>query len=215
MLRELAQLYRSSEPIPNDDEFPRVRPRLNSYDFPDRLVSREDLAGKIAKIDAAIRAGLTDGVDISYHAPWTSMNVVRPGSLDLIFSQAVLQYIDDLEGTYRAMFSWLKPGGLCSHATGLGANNYSPFWNGHWAYSDFEWRVVRGRRECLLNRQPLSVHLQLARSSGFEILHVDSQHNSSGLPVTSLSRRFSTLATADLVTSGAMFILRKPLNPRP
>jgi SAM-dependent methyltransferase len=213
--RELGQLYLSRAPIPDDSEFPAVRPRLDSYDFPDRLVVHEDLAQKIGRINSAVRSGLTDGVEVAYHAPWTSPDIIQPGSLDLVFSQAVLQYVDDLSGTYRAMFSWLRPGGYCSHATGLGANDFSPSWNGHWAYSDFEWRLVRGRRECLLNRQPLSVHLQLARSTGFDILHVDAQHNQNGLPVHSLSSRFRALAAEDLVTSGAMFVLRKPLHPQP
>ena len=116
----------------------------------------------------------------------------------LILSQAVLQYIDDLEGTYQAMFAWLRPGGFCSHSTGLGANNFSPFWNGHWAYTDFEWRMVRGRRECLLNRQPLSTHLRLARKVGFDVLRVDAQHDHGGLPVTALGSPFKTLAAEDL-----------------
>jgi SAM-dependent methyltransferase len=210
ILADLAQMYLSRAPIPNDDEFPGVRPRLASYAFPEHLIDVHLLAAKVETIMSALTALPWGNEEVSYWAPWTSSKNVEPGSLDLVFSQAVLQYVDDLADTYRAMFAWLKPGGYCSHSTGLGANNFSPFWNGHWAYTDLEWRMVRGRREFLLNRQPLSVHVQIAGKVGFRVLHVDPQYDHGGLPVSALSKRFTKLDTEDLCARGAMLILRKP-----
>ena len=68
------------------------------------------------------------------------------------------------------MFLWLKPGGYASHIVDFTAHGLSPFWNGHWAYSSFQWRLVRGRREFLLNREPLSRHLAGASKAGFELM---------------------------------------------
>ena len=210
ILMELAKMYEAREPIPGHTEFPRIRPRLASYEFPDRLVDSAHLSEKVAHLMAGLQAGPGRSRDVLYRAPWTSVQNVDAESLDLIFSQAVLQYVDRLEETYGAMFAWLKPGGFCSHSTGLGANNFSPFWNGHWAYTDLEWRMVRGRREVLLNRQPLSTHIQLARRVGFEILHVDVQYDRGGLTADALDPSFRQLADDDRFASGAMLILRKP-----
>lgn len=211
MLRDLIRLYESRDPIPDHREFPRMRPRLASYDFPHDLLDPQLLQESATRLESVLQpGGATRGANIAYHAPWTSVSELDPGSLDLIYSQAVLQYVDDLEGTYRAMFAWLKPGGYGSHSTGLGANNYSPFWNGHWAYSDLEWRLARGRRECLLNRQPLSTHLRLAKGAGFDVVHVDAQKDDGGLTVDALASQFRHLASEDLRACGVMFILRKP-----
>ena len=38
IFQELVQLYSDREPIPDNDEFPRIRPSLDSYIFPDRLI---------------------------------------------------------------------------------------------------------------------------------------------------------------------------------
>jgi SAM-dependent methyltransferase len=210
ILTDLAQMFASREAIPGDDEFPLIRPRLASYAFPDHLVHAEALSEKIDKIMSDLRRGVHNGGHVSYHAPWTSVRDVAPGSLDAIFSQAVLQYLDDLEAAYRAMFTWLKPGGYASHATGFGAVDVSPYWNGHWAYTDLEWRLVRGRREWLMNRRPLSAHMFHARRAGFEVLHLDRECASGGLNVNALSPPFQALDAEDLHTRGAMLILQKP-----
>ena len=187
-----------------------MRPRLASYAFPAHLVNTTGLTASISRLETALATGLEGGEDISYRAPWTSVSDIEAGSIDLIFSQAVLQHVDDLRQAYEAMFMWLKPGGYCSHSIGFRAHYVAPFWNGHWAYSDLEWRIVRGRREWLLNRQPMSTHLALARQAGFEVVEVEPEQDDGGLPLEKLAMRFRTLGAEDLRTSGAMIVLRKP-----
>jgi SAM-dependent methyltransferase len=211
MIAELAQMYAAQEPIPTHEEFPRVRPRLSAYEFPARFINTASLHERIEAVTAAIASGVPTASDlIVYHAPWRSVRELPASSLDLIFSQAALQYVDALEDAYTSMFTWLKPGGYASHATGLGANDLSPFWNGHWAYSDREWQVVRGRREYLLNREPLSTHLRLAAAAGFDVLHVEPQYDRGGLSRDVLAERFRHLDSTDLAVRGAVLILRKP-----
>ena len=210
MLTDLAELYAAKAPIPDDREFPAVRPTLTSYSFPEFVPGGAEAISNANRLMPAIEQGLSESAEIGYHAPWDAASIVSAGSIDLVFSQAVLQYVADLESVYRLMFRWLRPGGFCSHSTGLGANNFSPFWNGHWAYTDREWRLVRGRRECIVNREPLSAHLRLAESAGFDILHVDAQHDAGGLASSDLASAFRGLDPDDLSTRGAVFILRKP-----
>ncbi len=210
IVRELERLYRVQAPIPNHDEFPAVRPRLASYEFPLDLVDTSGVSQRAELAIADVAHALNLGPRIGYIAPWTSVNAIAPASLDLIFSQAVLQFVDGLEALYRAMFTWTKPGGYGSHSIGCSAMYLSPYWNGHWAYSDLEWRIVRGRRAYLHNREPASVHVSLARRAGFEVLSVERDQASDGLPKSALASRFRALGDEDLNTRGMVLILRRP-----
>lgn len=106
------------------------------------------------------------------------------------------------------MSVWLRPGGYCSHVIDLSAHYLSPFWNGHWAYSDWQWKLVRGRREFLLNREPLRAHLAYAVEAGFEVLTVDREFDNSGLSLA--NAKIAVLNDEDIRTRSALLILRKP-----
>jgi SAM-dependent methyltransferase len=211
IFEQLVHLYSSRERVPDHNEFPKVRPRLESYEFPDHLIDWENFASRIKNLRAALRSREDMRQFLEYRAPWTSPNEVAAASLDLIFSQAVLEHVDSLEETYQAMSVWLKPGGYASHVIDFTAHGLSPFWNGHWAYADWEWKLVRGRREFLLNRQPLSMHISNAKKVGFQLLEVHKDYGSGGLNVNALSNRFQELNREDLQTRGTVLILRKQL----
>jgi hypothetical protein len=206
---ELVASYRQHEDIPDDNEFPRVRPKLDSYVFPEHLIDCVNLASRAKQVRHDIASETSTGTRISYRAPWNSPEVIAEGSLDLIFSQAVLEHVDELFKTYIAMYAWLKIGGFASHVIDFGAHHLSPFWNGHWAYKDLEWDLVRGRREWLLNREPLSSHLDYARRAGFEILEVMLNSDVNGLARDRLAPRYQQLTDKDGCTRGAVLILRK------
>jgi len=40
---------------------------------------------------------------IQYHAPWFDARVIEPETVDMVYSQAVLEHVDELAGIYRAM----------------------------------------------------------------------------------------------------------------
>jgi SAM-dependent methyltransferase len=208
---ELVQLYSHQEPIPDDEEFPHLRPRLASYEFPTDLIDATKCAVRAKALRNELSAIMNGSRVIKYQAPWTSPADIASASLDLIFSQAVLEHVDDLEETYQAMFTWLKPGGYGSHVIDFSAHHLSPFWNGHWSYSDLQWKLVRGRREFLLNREPLSKHLACVEATGFRVLAIDRLHDCNGLESRKLSKRFQGLGSHDLETRGAILILQKTL----
>jgi SAM-dependent methyltransferase len=210
MLDELLLLYSRKERVPDDVEFPRVRPKIDSYVFPGHLIDWTNLPAKAEEIRSQVRIGLNRGSLLGYKAPWTSLPHIAEASLDLIFSQAVLEHVDDLEETYQAMFAWLKPGGYASHVIDFTAHGRSPFWNGHWAYSDWEWKLVRGKREYLLNREPMSTHLAHAKKVGFEVLVLRPDQAINGLEVSALSSRFRRMDAVDAQTRGVLLILQKP-----
>jgi hypothetical protein len=195
---ELVQLFSRREPIPDHNGF-----LIRARDW-------SDSADRVERIRNELKRGINTGQLVSYRAPWTSPDDITAASLDLVFSQSVLEHVDALEETYQAMFAWLKPGGYASHHIDFSAHWLSPFWNGHWAYSDWQWRLVRGNREFLLNREPLSTHLACAKKVGFKVLLLRQNYGSGGLSLEALSQRFQTLSAEDVRTRGAMLILHKP-----
>jgi hypothetical protein len=189
--------------LPTPDEFPKVRPELDSYAFPHELLP--DLSGeldsqRLARIRRAIETPNTPGSPVRYIAPWDRTDVVEPGSVDMIFSQAVLQHVDDLAGAYRAMASWLAPGGFVSHTLDLSSHSLTRAWNGHWAQSDFAWKLLRGRRAYLLNRAPHSVHVELLRNAGFAVACEIPERSPSAIARHELAARFAHLSDSDLTT---------------
>src|SRR5262249_21742811 len=172
ILDDLVQMYSDREPIPDQNEFPFVRPTLDSYEFPNHLIDSTRFSDRAGRIRLEVKTGVNRGPHLRYKAPWNSPHDIAVASLDLIYSQAVLEHVDALQETYQGMFKWLKPGGYASHIIDFSAHSLSPFWNGHWAYSDWEWKLVRGRREFLLNRQTIGAHLAFATGAGFEIIEV-------------------------------------------
>jgi hypothetical protein len=206
---ELVQLYERRQGIPDDTEFPKINPRLVSYAFPNDLIDWAGFRGRIERIRAELKRGLAHSRMIRYQAPWTSLDDVASESLDLIFSQAVLEYAVPLREVYRAMSVWSTKGGYASHVIDFGAHGLSPFWNGHLAYSNLEWRLARGCREVFLNREPLSSHLVSIKKSGFEILLLEKDRRLDGLNQSQLSAPFRSMDIEDLQTRGVTLVLRK------
>lgn len=207
IFEELVELFRRREPIPNDSEFPLVRPKLQDYRFPSHILSEDRLCAMLSEsriegICAAIQGRATSGIGLEYRAPWTDPSVVVSGSVDFLFSQAVLEHVDDLERTYKAMRAWVKPNGFLSHSIDFTSHNVTRSWNGHWTLNDPAWRIVRGTRPYFINREPLSRHLSLLSKYGFALVHVDKQQASVD-PAFRLARRFRGMDRLDVSTRGA------------
>src|SRR5919108_148680 len=200
-------MFANCAAIPDHQEFPEVRPRLDSYEFPRQLVDCSTLGARVAKVERDLNNNPKDRRLITYRVPWNSPDVIDHGSLNLVFSQAVLEHVDALEETYFAMSNWLKAGGYMSHVIDFGAHHLSPFWDGHRAYRDLEWRLVRGRREFLLNREPFSTHLNCAEKAGLEVVQILCNVDDNCLPEHCLAPRFQQLSLKDRHTRGAVLIL--------
>lgn len=213
---ELVTLFRRREPVPDDSEF-RLGPALDSYEFPGGVLTDARLARALADDRvAAIRRALADpggaaggDVAILYRAPWHDEAVIEPGAVDMVFSQAVLQHVDDLERTYRALHTWLRQGGVTSHQINLYCHQTAPEWNGHWAYSDTLWWLIRGGRPYLINREPYSTHVRLLEQCGFQVAHALRRTDTTGIGRARLAARFRGLSDEDLTTRSAFILARR------
>lgn len=207
VFKDLVKLFAARAPIPDAAELPEVWPTLTGYAFPDAVLTSERLARSLApeRIERIRRSlerldapdSMMSGSMIQYRAPWTDGGVVEDDAVDLVLSQAVFEHIDDLQGAYRTMRRWLRPGGLGSHTIDFRSHDTSRRWDGHWGYSDLEWRIIRGRDPWSINREPCSTHRRLLAGNGFRLLGEQLARAPATLAPRRLASRFRGLSEED------------------
>ena len=203
VFEELLDLFGRRAPIPNDEVFPDVYPKLKGYEFPDGLLAAPD-DSRVRNIRRALADSDSKESCIRYFAPYAETEVVVPGGADMLFSQAVMEHVDDAAALYRAAHGWLKPGGIASHVIDYRSHGTSRRWNGHWTYSDAAWRFVRGGRPFLLNRLTHADHLELLTASRFDVVADVCTKAATEVSRTALAPRFRAMSEDDLITCGAL-----------
>ena len=107
---------------------------------------------------------------LQYTAPWDDKSVCGASTLDFIFSQSVMQHVNNPASVYDACHHWLKPNGIMSHRIDHSSHGITQSWNGHYFISNFLWGIIFGRRPYLLNRKTPREHIDQIVARGFEIL---------------------------------------------
>ena len=133
---------------------------------------------------------------------------IAPASVDLICSQAVLEHVEDPRKVYASMQLWLREDGMMSHEIDFKSHASSGLWNGHWTYSDFLWKIVKGRYSYLINRLSYQAHLDLMKEVGFRVIRSTLASRESQLKRANLARRFRDMSDRELSTA-AMFMVAK------
>jgi len=178
--------------------------------FPGQILDDDRLDAALSPSRVrAVRAAVSepgpehDGIRVAYSTGEGKTLELEP-ALDLVFSQAVLEHVDDLEQVYAAISAALRPGGFASHAIDFKSHHFARGWDGHWTFSDRTWAVVRGRRRFAINREPLATHLQLIAAAGLEVVNVHRTIQASTIARSDLAPRFRTVSEEDLRTSSAI-----------
>lgn len=214
IFEELITLFKDRENIPDSKEFPTIKTKLDSYKFPSEVLSDEimDAALKNERIDH-IKTDLikSDNNDtrlssIRFVVPWNDKRIILESSIDMIFSMSVLEHIDDIPATYQTAYRWLKKHGFMSHEIDYKCHGHHPKWNGHWTYSDLIWRIIRGNRHYLINREPHSTHIRVLRNNNFQVIADLTKHDYSGIRRNELSGRFKNLSNHDLCTCNTFLL---------
>jgi hypothetical protein len=149
-------------------------------------------------------------VSIKYMVPWLDDGVIERDSVDVILSHSALEHVADLKTTYRALYSWLRSGGIMSHQIDFTAHGVTSTWNGYWCCTPALWKIIVGKRPFLINQQPCSAHAQLIKSQGFQIICHLKNYRSDGIARVKLSSAWSDLSDDDLTCAGAFIQARKP-----
>lgn len=209
---ELVELFKRREPIPNEGKLSKIKPSLESYDFPNHILTggllRKSLNPERIKSirDSLSRlsANKRNNNHIYYLAPWHNQGAIIHGSIDMILSHDTLEHTDNLDEIYRCFYEWLKPNCFMSHQIDFKPHDTTDRAGSHWSYSDIMWKLVRGKRKYLLNREPYSTHINLLNKFGFKI--INNIKTKSNLPISrkKLAVRFKNLSDEDLVTEDAL-----------
>jgi SAM-dependent methyltransferase len=216
VLEQLVSLFADRSPIPDNKEFPELKPHIDDFRFPENILDNACMEKNLdprrlqAIADCLLETG-KDASPLQYINPQAASTTIVPGSVDLVFSQAVLEHVKDLSSLYRICRTWLKPHGLMSHQIDFRSHGTSREWNGHWAYPQKLWRLIRGNRRYLLNREPCSTHLRLLSENGFQMVIEERARLSSRLRQGQLAAPFRTLSEMDLTTSG-VYLLSQTTN---
>lgn len=212
MFEQLVKLFTARADMANEKEYPRLTPYLNNYNFPYDILSEEILRDALApaRLDA-IRNELASPQQqnkyVKFYSPWRKEDVPNE-SIDFIFSQSVLQYTD-LNLVYSSMQAWMKVGGLSAHVIDFSSLGITKTWNGHWSFSDREWKHYSYKKNMLLNRAPYTSHKELLESINFEIIHADKYFKANNLKRDQLGESFKGMSDEDLSTHAAYVLSKK------
>lgn len=209
LLDQLAALFEARTPAPEGDYSAAMFERRFPAEFlTDARLDAWLAADRVSAIRAALSSPGTvnDGIQVEYRS--TIDGLASPA--DLVFSQAVMEHVDDIDGEYAGMFRALGLGGVTSHQIDFKSHGFARDWNGHWTLSDRQWRLVRGARKYAINRAPLHRHLAGLSAAGFRDVVVERTVSRSVLARSDLQPRFSEMPEADITTSSALVHARKP-----
>ena len=136
-------------------------------------------------------------------------NKVSKDSIDLIFSQATMEHIDNVSNEYKSMKYLLKPEGLISNSIDFRSHGYASTWDKHWEYSDLYWKLLRGKRPYLINRLPLSEHLRLMEIYNFSVIDEQTIKANSNINNRSSNKNFINFKEYDFTASVSYILGRK------
>ncbi|MCD4747640.1 MAG: methyltransferase domain-containing protein [Bacteroidales bacterium] len=213
MCEELIKLFRNREDIPDDNEFSNINIQLDSYKFPTRILTEKKLSvllseNRLNQIRKAILNYEKNSI-INYYVPWEySLNNIR-GSFDLVFSRAVMEHIADYPETYRKLKTCLKPRGFMLHDIEYHNHGIGTHWNSHWCYSNLLWELIKGKRSFIINRSTHSMHLDILKNLGFQLLSDQRKINKSSINRNCLAKRFKSILDIDMNSYGGWILAIK------
>ncbi|MBS0560241.1 MAG: hypothetical protein JSR21_09320 [Proteobacteria bacterium] len=205
----LVEMFRARLPVPVDGVCADAFPPPLSPEFPPFLAQRLDALLAPERV-AAIRAdvGSRAGRFIRLIAPWDRSVPIPPRGVDWIMSHSVLMYVEDLDAVHACFAAWLRPGGVMTHEIDYTSNAITRHWNGHWALSEGLWRLIRGRRPYLINREPHATYIAAAERHGFEVLREIELPGQDGIPRAQFAPRFRGLSERDATLAEALVVSR-------
>jgi SAM-dependent methyltransferase len=214
VFKDLLQLFRSRAPLPRPG-FPPLQQYLDERLFPGAALDEARLQRaldprRLERIEAAVRAvGSGDQDAMIRYCTWSAPRPVAEKSVDLVFSHVVLNHVEDLEDMYARCARWVRPGGWMSHQVDFTCLGTAAEWNGHRAYSDFTWKVIRGRRPYFVNREPLATHLRILDGAGFDVVQNLRGKLPGGITRAQLAPRWRGISDEDLATQTSFLVCRR------
>lgn len=212
---QLLELIRNKTPNPSIG-FPNYDNYLDDKFFPSAILTdqllnkslKSERINSIRKILKGEKPNNTD-IEIRYFCPWSNSSIIKDNSVDFIYSQSVLEHINDLPLTYKMLYKWLKKSGIMSHQIDFKCHKLFEKWNSHWGVGDLAWKIIKGKRPYLINREPYTAHRNTILKNGFEILFEKKTPGKNGIKRNELKNHYRNLTDEEFETSGYFVQSRK------
>jgi hypothetical protein len=202
----LVELFGTRAPIPHEGEFVRIFPYVDDPAFPTLLstswMERALASERLAQIRRDLMAG--GGATIASHIG--GYESARDRRADWIASHSVLEHVDDLEGVYRFMKALAARGAVMTHLIDFSSHGLTDEWNGHWTIGAAQWSLLRGRRTYLINREPLSTHLDMLAAQGARIVDKRLHRRVDGVLKERFAPEFGQMTSLDASTHMAFIV---------
>lgn len=210
MFDELVSLFNKKAEIDSTVD----RPHLHLETFPAYLFAQGALDhDRLQRIRSHLHSSHPDRLEpVVYDTLLKSDSDLPDETVDFAFSHSVLEYIENPSSTHRLLLRLLKPGGVVSHFIDYSSIGFARRWDGHWAYSDLEWRIIKGRRPYIVQRLPHSKHVELLESSGFQDIHITRFEAAPETSQSCLAKHYKLLSEEDRRTCYALIQARKPCS---
>jgi hypothetical protein len=214
---ELVELFMKCAERPTKG-WPDFDAYLDSNLFPSHILTKEILQSTLSS--ERISSIKKDLQNLSYQKENSSIRyiitakdspILDKGSVDLILSHAVLEYVANLEALFQSFEYWLKPRGWMSHQIDFSSHSLTPEWNGHWAYNDWMWKLLVGKRPISLNREPFSTYRNLMEKHDFEKICLLQNYRFDGIKRPALASAWKHITNDDLTCAGAFMLSQRLL----
>jgi len=207
----LVAMFRGRASVPAQGWSEHIFPFLDDDRFPSDLLPEALLERTLAPERLQmLRHDLETAGGVHFRALFASDIALADlgAAVDLIFSESVLEHVDELDTAYRAFARWLSPNGVMVHLLDYSAHGLTSEWNGHWSLSRRLWFLLRGKRFYLINRAPHSVHLELLQANGFQIIRSELLRRVDGLDRGRFAHEYRSMSLADATTHVAAMMCR-------
>ena len=136
------------------------------------------------------------------------------GEVDLVFSRAVLEHVNDLPASFHDMYAALKPGGIAMHLVDLkshGLHRSNPL--DFLAWPSWLWSLMYSAKG-VPNRLRVDAYREAVAQSGFDLIELKPTLLASAVDIRAvrpqLADRFKSLSDEDLACLGFWLVCRKP-----
>lgn len=205
---ELVQLFREKAAIPNDDVFPRMRPKLLSYDFPHELFTDSYLRQVLNdKRIEDLRRKIINGHFANVHSD--RLKTLGGKRFDFVLCQASLQYVEDIETFIAEIFCLSRKNAWISAVIDYSAHQTSSCWDEHWTMPKLLWFALKGRQPYFLSRNYHEIYEKCFQNK-YGLLCVNQRLTSKNtIKRCQLAKEFESMSDMDLQTKGAFFLVKR------
>jgi SAM-dependent methyltransferase len=167
------------------------------------------------KVSGDVTSGFKEDV-ISYRTHPKGLSCLNE-SIDLIYSRAVLEHVDDLDASFSDMYNALKPNGLAVHQVDLkshGLHKSNPL--DFLVWPAWLWRLMYSGKG-VPNRLRLDKYREVAGQSGMQTLKIEHTATAAWQDIIAVKGKlaplFSRVSDEDLSCLGFWMHLNKPIKP--